>query len=127
MEHGPGAPCDADVPRLEHLEREDRGVDQVPQFVSQEPEALAPARGLSVEGGLISFAPVLGDGARDGVVQASVQRAKIICADGRVHFHGQLGDGLTDVAIVVHDLRHGEPLKQQVMPVMDRAPANLGA
>ena len=30
MEHGPGAPCDADVPGLEHLEGEDRGVDQVP-------------------------------------------------------------------------------------------------
>ena len=49
MEHGPGAPGDADISRLEHLEREDRGVDQVPQLMRQEPEALAPARGLSVE------------------------------------------------------------------------------
>ena len=45
MEHGPGASRDSDIPRLEHLEREDRGVDQVPQFMSQESEALAPARG----------------------------------------------------------------------------------
>ena len=127
MEHGPGAPCDSNIPRLENLERDDRGVDQVPQFMSQEPEALAPARGFSIEGGLISFAPVLGDRARDGVVKASVQRAKVVRADGRVHFHRQLGDRLTDVAIVVHDLRHGEPLKQQVVPVLDRAPANLGA
>ena len=71
---------------------------------AKNPSALAPARGLSVEGGLISFAPVLGDRARDGVVEASVQRAKVVRADGRVHFHRQLGDGLTDVAIVVHDL-----------------------
>ena len=49
MEHGAGAPCDADIPGLEHLERDDRGVDQVPQFVSQEPEALAPACGLSID------------------------------------------------------------------------------
>ena len=86
MEHGSGAPGDADIPRLEHLERDDRGVDQVPQFMGQEPEPLAPARGLSIEGGLILFAPVLGDGARDGVVEASVQRAKVIRADGRVQF-----------------------------------------
>ena len=38
MEHGPGAPCDANIPGLEHLERHDRGVDQVPQFMSEEPE-----------------------------------------------------------------------------------------
>jgi len=58
-------PCNSNIPRLENLEREDRGVDQVPQFMSQEAEAIAPARGLSIEGGLISFAPVLRDGARD--------------------------------------------------------------
>ena len=78
MEHGPRAPCDANVSRLEHLERDDRGVDQVPQFMREEPEPLAPARGLSIERGLIAFAPVLGDGARDGVVKASVQHAKVI-------------------------------------------------
>ena len=127
MEHGAGAPGDADIPRLEHLERDDRGVDQVPQFMREEPEALAPACGLAVERGLIAFAPVLGDRARDRVVEAPVQRAKVVRADGRVQFHGQLGDGLTDVAIVVHDLRHGESLKQQVVPVLDRAPADLRA
>ena len=127
MEHRAGAPCDADVPGLEHLERDDRGVHQVAQFVREEPEALAPARGLSIERGLIAGAPVLGDGAGDGVVEASVQRAKVVGADGRVHFHRQLGDRLADVAVVVHDLRHGEPLQQQVVPVLDRARADLGA
>ena len=82
MEHRPGASCDSDIPSLENLERDDRGVDQVSQFMSQEPEALAPARGLSIDDGLISFAPVLGDGAGDGVVKASVQRAKSPRADG---------------------------------------------
>ena len=50
MEHGPGAPCDANISRLENLERQDRGVEQVAQFMSQEPRALAPTRGLSIEG-----------------------------------------------------------------------------
>ena len=86
MEHGPGAPCDANIPRLEHLERDDRGVDQVPHFMSQEPEPLVSSRGLSIEGGLILFAPVFGDGARDGVVKAAVEHAKVVRADGRVQF-----------------------------------------
>ena len=45
-----GAPCDSNIPRLENLEREDRGVGQVSQFMSQEPEALACASGFSIEG-----------------------------------------------------------------------------
>ena len=64
MEHGPGAPADADVPGLEHVEREDRRVDQVPQLVREEPEALAPARRLAIGRELIAIAPVLGHGAR---------------------------------------------------------------
>jgi hypothetical protein len=51
-----------------------------------------------------SFARILGDRTRDGIVKASVQHAKIIGADGRVDRQGQLGDRLTDVAIIVHDL-----------------------
>jgi hypothetical protein len=44
------------------------------------------------------------DRARDGVVQASVQRAKIFHANGGVHFHRQVRDRLTDVAITVDNL-----------------------
>ena len=34
-------------------------------------------------------APVLGDRARDGVIETTVQRANVIRADGRIHFHRQ--------------------------------------
>ena len=81
----PVLPADADVSRLQNLERHDRRVDQVAQFMSEEPEAFAPARGLSIDAGLIALAPVLGDRAGDGVVEASVQRAKVVGADRRVH------------------------------------------
>ena len=53
-------------------------VDQVAQFMREEPEALALECRLSVEGGLISFARLLGDRTRDGIVKASIQHAKII-------------------------------------------------
>ena len=32
---------------------------------------------------------------------------------------------LADVAVVMHDLRYGESLKQKVMPVQDGAPGDL--
>ena len=104
MEDGSGASCGADIARLQNLERHDRGVEQVAQFMSQEPRALTPTRGLSIEGRLILFASELGDGSRDGVIEPSVQCAKVIGADGRVLFHCQIGEGLTHVAIIVYDL-----------------------
>jgi hypothetical protein len=55
------------------------------------------------------YARKLRDGARDGVIKASVQRAKVIRADGGVRLDGEVGDRLTDVAIAVHDLRNVEP------------------
>src|SRR4029450_7587428 len=127
MEHAPGAPCDSNVPGLENLERDDRSVNQVPQFMGQAPGALAAAHALSIGWELILSTPVLGDGARDGVVKASVQHAKVVRADGRAHFNCQLCDGLTPVAIIVCHLRGREPLKQQVMAVLDRASTNLRA
>ena len=50
------------------------------------------------------FAFELRDGVRDSVVEAVVEHAKIVGADGRIHFHRELDDGLTDGAIIVHDL-----------------------
>ena len=42
-------------------------------------------------------------------------------------FHRQFGDGLTDIATVVHNLRDGESLTQKFMTMLNRAPADLGA
>ena len=56
IEHGPGAPADADVSRLEHLERDQRGVEQVPQFMGEKPEALVAACRFLVEIRLILLA-----------------------------------------------------------------------
>jgi hypothetical protein len=44
--------------------------------MSEAPEAFVPACGLAIDAGLISLTPVLGHRARNGVVQASVQRPK---------------------------------------------------
>ena len=43
MEHGASGPADANIACFDNLERHDRGVHQVPQFMSEEPAALGPA------------------------------------------------------------------------------------
>jgi hypothetical protein len=83
MDHGPGAAPDANIPCPEHLERRNRGIGQVLQVL-----------GFSVAGDVL-FTCELRHGARDGIVEASVQRAKVIRADGRRQFDGQIGDRLT--------------------------------
>ena len=75
-----------------NFERHDRRVEQVAQFMSQSPARSLP-RAASLRGRLILFASEFSDGARDGVVKASVQCAKVVGADGRVLFDCQLGDG----------------------------------
>src|SRR5947209_1714527 len=107
MEHSTRAPCDSNISRFDYIERDERGVAQGTQFMSKGTDGVARALGLSRDAGLNSFAPelrIIVNGVRYGVVEASVQRAKVIRADGLVCFHRQVGDGLTDVAIVVHHL-----------------------
>jgi hypothetical protein len=118
-------PVDAYVTRLEDLEGHDGGVHPVPQLVGEEPEPVAAARRLTIERGPIPRVPVLGDGASDGVVETAVQRAEVLRSDGRVGFHRQFGDGLTDITVVVHDLRQREALPKKGFPVPDAARADL--
>ena len=44
MEHGAGTPADSNIPRLENLKRDDCGIEQIPQFMIQEPRALDATR-----------------------------------------------------------------------------------
>jgi len=125
LQHAGGGPAESDISRLERLERLHRGLGHVSRLMRQKPETLASAGGLALEGRLVSPGPILSQRPGNGLVQAQVQRTKIIRADGGVQFDGQAGHGLTDVAIVLHDLRHGEPLKQQLVPVEHRAPSYL--
>lgn len=119
MEHLPRAPCDTDTAALDRLERRARPLKGCPQLTAQYVEARALAGRVSVHR-LIALGAVLRDGGRDGVVEASVQLAKVIRADGRVQFQCKFGDRLADVAIPVHYLRHRESLPQKVVPVEGR-------
>src|SRR6185503_1027817 len=94
--------------------------------VREEPQPLAfVARVVALGVRLLAFARVMRDGPRVGLVQAPVQRAKIFRADWSMPLDGELGDCLMDATVSVDDLRDGEPLPQQVVPVLHRAPANV--
>ena len=121
MQDGPRASSDANISCLEHRERNDRGVQQVSHFMSQEPRALIPSRRLSIQRGLILFAAELRDGIGDRLINAPIKHATVIRSDGRLPFQREFDNGLTNVAIVMHDLRHGGPLTQPFMPVLHRA------
>jgi hypothetical protein len=64
---------------------------------------VVPVRGC-VGGRLPAIAFVLGDGACDRLVKASIERAEVFRANRRIRFHCQIGRGLTDVTVVMNDL-----------------------
>ena len=70
----------------------------------EEPDALAVAWSADDCTEQRTLSSILGDCAGDGVVQAPVQYAEVPDTDWGALFHGELGDGLADVAIVMHHL-----------------------
>jgi hypothetical protein len=66
----------------------------------------------------VAFPSVLRDGTRDSVIKASIQSAKVIRGNRPSCLRCQFGDGLTDITIIVYDLRDGETLTQKVFPVL---------
>lgn len=73
----------------------------------------------------LTFVRIDRDGARNGLVKATVERAEVLRANRRVRLERQLGNGLTDVAIIVNHLRDGESFAQQVVAVEAGAPVDF--
>ena len=90
----------------------------------EESQAFVIASGVGIKKRLMA-SPVLRNGTRDRVVQASVQCAEVLDADGRVQLQREVGDGLTHIPVIVHDLRHRESLQLEIMAVALSAPADL--
>ena len=59
--------------------------------------------------------------AGDGVVEASIEGAKVVGADGGMQLSRELGHRLADIAIVVHHLPDRQSLQEQITPVLARA------
>jgi hypothetical protein len=96
-------------------------VDQVSQLVREEAHSVSAIRRWHTDGGPIPLKTVFGHRSGNRVVEAPVEHAEIRGAERRVSLNRQLGDRLTDITIVVHDLRHGESLLEKLAAVLDRA------
>ena len=111
MDQASGTSCDADVSGLKRLECRDGRKEQVAQLHGL-------TDGLALCGDAL-LASELGHRARDGVVEASIERVKVPRTDRDRRFACQFSDGLTHIAVVMHDLLNGEPFKKQITPVLD--------
>ncbi|MEJ8816073.1 hypothetical protein WKW77_33805 [Variovorax ureilyticus] len=68
----------------------------------------------------------LGDCVGNGIVEATVQRAKFIDGERGIEFNGEVCDGLAEVALVVHHLVDGKAKLQQLLAVRSGAQAHFG-
>jgi hypothetical protein len=80
-EHGARAPVDANRRRFQDCKGRKRRMGQIPQLVSQEAEAFGCARSSLVDERTLSLPRVLRDGAGDRIVEALVERAKVLGRD----------------------------------------------
>ena len=124
LQHTPCAAANSDVPGPEHFERNGCGAHEISDFMREEPQAFVISSGFGIKKQLVA-ASVFRNGTRDSVVQASVQGPELLHADRRLQLQRQVGDGLTHIPVVVHDLRHGKSLQLEIMAVARSASADL--
>ena len=124
LEHISSAASHAHVSGPEHFERDRCGADEISDLVREETEAFVVASGFGIEQGLVAPSE-LRDGARDRVIETSIQGAEVVDADRRIQLEGEVGDGLTHIPIVVHDLRHRESLKVEIVAMAPGACIDL--
>jgi hypothetical protein len=68
----------------------------------------------------LALATILRDRARDGVIDAAAEHAKVRSADQRRRLTRELRHDLEDVAIAMHDLSDREATALQIVPVKSR-------
>ena len=117
-------PDEPDVPLLQHFERNRGRLQQVAEFVDKKAQPRAFPRTFA-SSGLAAVMAERGDRVRDGIVQASVQRAEFVCVDRGVGLHRNFRDGLTHVAVVVNHLSNRKPALQKVLSVQSGAAADF--
>jgi hypothetical protein len=90
-------------------------------FVREDAKALASEIG----DGSLALTCELRDGASDGIVEAEIERPKLLCGHRYVELNGKLRDGLTDISVIMNDLSNRKPHMKQVLAVATGASADL--
>src|SRR4029079_244077 len=91
-------------------------IDQPSVFVRKSSQPIAQASRLTVQRSLPSAIEGR-DRVRNGVVEAPVQRTKLVHRNARILLDRYLGDGLANIAIFVDNLINAVPEAQQFRAV----------
>ena len=125
LKHGGGRAVDGDAAALDRREREHRGAEEVAQLVGEEAEPLAGGAVARLRDQLVAPQGELGDGVRDGVVEAAIEGLEFV----RRHLHPvldrQVGDGLAEIPVVMNHLVDRVALPEQLVPVFRGAGGEL--
>ncbi len=120
-----GGSADRQQSHLQGPEGERRGLKDVAQLVNQHAKPLVLLDRPRARHARIALRTELAHRVGDRVVKAAVERAELVDRERRVAFDGEVGDGLAEVAVVVHDGLHGEAESQQFPAMRGGAHADL--
>ncbi|HEY3584394.1 MAG TPA: hypothetical protein VGL90_08445 [Casimicrobiaceae bacterium] len=126
LEQCAGRPAQSHIAELDGRQREHRGAEEVAQLVCEKPKAFIELVHLLVRNDQVPLITEFRDRHGDGVVEAAVQRAELVDADGGVGFDCEISDGLAKITIVMNDLLDGEPALQEFAAVKGGGFADLG-
>src|SRR6185437_3416725 len=104
IQNGSGSTGHPHVSRLDRGERERCGMDEVAQLVGEKTQPLIPRSGLTNGRHGVSLITEFRYGVGYGIVQAPVERSKLVYLDHRIALECQVGYCLAEIAVVVNDL-----------------------
>jgi hypothetical protein len=113
IEQRTGAAPRCDDAFLNAPEREDRGVEGVAQFVSEDAEPLRSFVGDRP----LTLSGVRGYGAGSGVVETEVKRLEVAGIDRSLLVNGEAGDDLAEITVGIDDARHRQTFVKEVVTV----------
>src|SRR5687768_6730662 len=114
-----------DVARLDRGIGVDGDIDQPPLLVRKSIQALVQILRVAIERSLAGV-PKGRDGVGNSVVEATVERTKLVRGNGRVLFDGQSGNGLAHISITVDNLVDTESEAKQFSAVQGRGATDFG-
>ena len=126
VKYGTGGPAYSDIAFLNGRHGERGGMNEVSQFVRQNPNLLIQCLHAAIRDQRIAVVGVFRDGISDSVVDAAVERSKLVRCNWRTGFERQVRNGLTVIAVVVNNLLNRKPIQEQLAAVQRCRCADLG-
>ena len=116
FQHRAGRASHAQVAKFQRTHRDGCSRKRIPQLMYQKADAFSGLVRVGRQQPGVALGSELQHGVRDGVVEASIQRAELIDGKGGVALKRQVRDGLAEISIVVNDLVDVYPRPRRLAP-----------